>query len=96
VSLGTPNTMVRAVQKSRAAYALAEVGKRHRRAKAYVEPKPMAPSRRMMVYGAQRDGGALTPAQRRRYNKKARPGLFPWCGADTACSDTSEQAQVMA
>jgi len=84
VSLGTPNTMVRAVQKSRAAYALAEVGKRRRKAKAYVEPKPMTSTRRMTVYGAQRDGGVLTPAQRRRYNKKARPGLFPWCGADAS------------
>jgi hypothetical protein len=81
VSLGTPNTMVRAVQKSRAAYALAEVGKRQRKARAYIEPMPLTRERRAMHYADQTGWTTdFTPRQRRRLDHKenrlkARPVL---------------------
>lgn len=71
MSPGTPNTMVRAVQKSRAAYALAEVGRRHRRAMARIEPMPLTREQRVTNYANQTGWtNDHTPAQRRRLDHK--------------------------
>ena len=73
MSAGIANTMVRAVQLSRARYELAKVGKRRRK---LAERKPVLPltrEQRVRNYANGRGWTAdFTPAQRRRLNKKGR------------------------
>lgn len=64
--------------------AFKKVGKARRKAKERAEKGvggPMSSSRRLMVYAAQRDGGAMTPRQRRRYGKKLAAELVARAGA---------------
>ena len=76
MSAGIVNTMVREVQLSRARYDLAKVGKRRRK---LAERKPVLPltsQQRIRNYSIDRGWtAALTPAQRRRLEKKDNRAL---------------------
>ena len=71
MSAGIANTMVRAVQLSRARYELAKVGKRRRK---LAERPPVTPlTREQRVRNYANDGGwttPFTPKQRRRLDHK--------------------------
>jgi hypothetical protein len=76
MSAGTVNTMVRTVRRSRAAYDLAEVGKRRRKLAERVPVLPLTSQQRIRNYSVDRGWtAALTPAQRRRLEKKDNRAL---------------------
>ena len=71
--LGTRNNTVSFLETYNKLMAFKKVGKARRKATERAEKGgggPMPSSRRSMVYAAQRDGGEMTPRQRRRYDKK--------------------------
>lgn len=71
--LGTRNNTVSFLETYNKLMAFKKVGKARRKARERAEKGgggPMASSRRLMAYAAQRDGGAMTARQRRRYAKK--------------------------
>lgn len=71
MSAGTVNTMVRTVRRSRAAYDLAEVGKRRRKFAERTPVLPLTHEQRVRNYANGRGWTAdFTPAQRRRLEKK--------------------------
>lgn len=76
---GTRNNTVAFLDTYNKMMAYKAVGKRVRKARERAEkggPHPMHPDRRLMAYAAQRDGGAMTPRQARRFAKKlARTGV---------------------
>lgn len=74
---GKRNPMVALARGYQLQRAFAKIGKARRKAKERAERSPelwtglpMAASARMLAYANQRDGGGMTPAQRRRYNRK--------------------------
>lgn len=72
MTAGTINQMVRAVRKSAALYALAEVGKRRRKALKRIEPSPLTREARVQNYADQTGWSTdFTPRQRRRLEHKA-------------------------
>lgn len=76
--LGTRNNTVGLIDTYNKLMAYKQVGKARRKAQERAEKGPVVPmasSRRAMVYAAQRDGGPMTPAQKRRYDKKLQVEL---------------------
>jgi hypothetical protein len=72
MTIGTTNTMVRAVKLSVARYALAEVGKRRRKAMERIEPSPLTREQRVQRYANQTGWtNDFTPKQRRRLEHKS-------------------------
>jgi hypothetical protein len=71
MTIGTTNTMVREVKLSAARYALAEVGKRRRKAMKRIEPSPLTHEARVQNYADQTGWTTdFTPKQRRRLKHK--------------------------
>lgn len=76
MTIGTVNTMVREVKLSAARYALAEVGKRRRKAMARIEPSPLTREARVQRYANQTGWtNDFTPKQRRRLQHKSNHAL---------------------
>jgi hypothetical protein len=70
---GTRNNTVSLIDTYNKLMAYKRIGKARRKAQEraqMVTGAPMDPDRRLMAYAAQRDGGAMTPRQARRFAQK--------------------------
>ena len=82
--IGIRNNTVSLIDTYNKLMAYKRIGKARRKAQERVERGtggPMDPDRRRMVYAAQRDGGAMTPRQARRFAQKLAKHLLAGVGA---------------